>query len=72
MGIIKVKDLIFEYIRRGEEGNVAGRTAAVENVNLDINQGDFVAVLGHNGSGKSTFSSIAAGIQKHDSGVMYL
>ena len=56
MGIIKVKDLIFEYIRRDEEGNVEGITTAVDNINLDINQGDFVAVLGHNGSGKSTLA----------------
>ena len=49
MGIIKVKDLIYEYIRRDEEGNVEGITTAVDNVSLDIRQGDFVAVLGHNG-----------------------
>ena len=52
MGIIKVRDLIFEYIRRDEEGNVEGITTAVDDVNLDIEQGDFVAILGHNGSGK--------------------
>ena len=52
MGIIKIKDLIFEYIRRDEEGNVEGITKAVDDVNLDIKQGDFVAILGHNGSGR--------------------
>lgn len=64
MGIIKVKDLIFEYIRRDEEGNVEGITTAVDNVNLDINQGDFVAILGHNGSGKSTLA-------KHLNAILY-
>ena len=64
MGIIKVKDLIFEYIRRNEEGNVEGITTAVDNVNLDINQGDFVAILGHNGSGKSTLA-------KHLNAILY-
>ena len=39
MGIIKIKDLIFEYIRRDEEGNVEGITKAVDGVNLDIKQG---------------------------------
>ena len=56
MGIVKTKDLTFEYIRRDEDGNVEGITKAVDNVSIDIKQGDFVAVLGHNGSGKSTFA----------------
>lgn len=64
MGIIKVKDLVYEYIRRDEEGNVEGITTAVDDVSLDIRQGDFVAVLGHNGSGKSTLA-------KHLNAILY-
>lgn len=56
MGIVKAKNLTFEYIRRDEDGNVEGITKAVDNVSIEIKQGDFVAVLGHNGSGKSTFA----------------
>lgn len=56
MGIIKTKDLVYEYIRRDEEGNVEGITRAVDDVTLDIRQGDFIAILGHNGSGKSTLA----------------
>ena len=56
MGIVKAKELTFEYIRRDEEGNVEGITTAVDHVNMDIQAGDFIAILGHNGSGKSTFA----------------
>jgi energy-coupling factor transport system ATP-binding protein len=64
MGLIKVKDLVHEYIRRDEEGNVDGITTAVDDVSLDINQGDFVSILGHNGSGKSTLA-------KHLNAILY-
>lgn len=56
MNIIEAKDTLFEYIRRDDEGNVEGITTAVDHVNLQISQGDFVAILGHNGSGKSTLA----------------
>lgn len=64
MSIIKTKNLVFEYIRRDEEGNVEGITRAVDEVNLDITQGDFIAILGHNGSGKSTLA-------KHMNAILY-
>lgn len=56
MGIIETQDLVFEYIRRDEDGNVEAVNKAVDEVNIDVNQGDFVAILGHNGSGKSTLA----------------
>ena len=56
MGIVRTENLTFEYIRRDEEGNVEGITTAVDNVNLDLQAGQFIAILGHNGSGKSTLA----------------
>lgn len=64
MGIIKTDKLVFEYIRRDEEGNVEGITRAVDEVDLDVRQGEFVAILGHNGSGKSTLA-------KHINAILY-
>lgn len=56
MGIVRAEDVVYEYIRRDEEGNVEGITTAVNHVSLDIAQGEFIAILGHNGSGKSTLA----------------
>ncbi|MGN0343184.1 MAG: energy-coupling factor transporter ATPase [Roseburia sp.] len=56
MGIIKAKDLVHEYFRRDEEGNVESIQTALDQVSIDVNEGDFIAILGHNGSGKSTLA----------------
>ena len=56
MGIIKARQLVHEYIRRDEEGNVESIQTALDHVDLDVKQGDFIAILGHNGSGKSTLA----------------
>jgi len=56
MGIIDIKNLVFEYIRRDEEGNTEEIERAIDGVELEVNEGDFIAILGHNGSGKSTLA----------------
>ena len=56
MGIIKAKKLVHEYIRRDDEGNVESIERALDGVDLDINPGEFIAILGHNGCGKSTLA----------------
>lgn len=54
--MVRSENLIFEYIRRDEEGNVESITKALDDVSITISKGDFVAILGHNGSGKSTLA----------------
>lgn len=56
MNFIEARKLVYEYIRRDEEGNVESIEAALNGVDMDVRQGEFIAVLGHNGSGKSTFA----------------
>ena len=56
MGIIEAKNLVHEYITRDEEGNVESIQVALDHLDLAVEPGQFIAVLGHNGSGKSTFA----------------
>ena len=56
MDMVKTDKLVFEYEKRDEEGNVIGTHRAVDEVDLDVKEGQFIAILGHNGSGKSTLA----------------
>ncbi len=70
--MIKTKDLSFDYIRRDEEGNVESITRALDEVNISVKPGDFVAVLGANGSGKSTFAKHLDAILMPTEGSVYV
>ena len=72
MGIIRASRLIFEYIRRDEEDRVEEVNRAIDQVDVDIKKGDFVAVLGHNGSGKSTFAKHIHGILLPTEGTVWI
>lgn len=72
MSMIKTDNLIFEYEKRDEEGNVIGTHRAIDEVNLDIEPGQFIAVLGHNGSGKSTLAKHMNAILVPSGGTMWV
>lgn len=56
MNIIKIENLIFEYITTDEESQVTAVNRALDDLNIDVEKGDFIGILGHNGSGKSTLA----------------
>ena len=62
--ILKTDKLVYEYKELDEEGNVEGVSRAIDGVDIDVQKGDFVAILGHNGSGKSTLA-------KHINGMLF-
>lgn len=72
MGIIKAVNLIFDYIRHDDETDQDEINHALKGVSLDIEEGSFVAILGHNGSGKSTFAKLMNGILLPTDGTVYI
>lgn len=55
---MKAEHVTFEYIRRDEEGNVSEIVEAVKELSLHVKPGEFIGILGQNGSGKSTFAKM--------------
>lgn len=70
--MVKAEDVVFEYIRRDEEGNVEEIKRAVDQVSLEIHPGEFIAILGHNGSGKSTLAKHLNGLLLPTEGSIYI
>lgn len=67
---IEIKDLHFSYVNELEEPSV--KTEVLKGINLNIEKGEFVAVLGHNGSGKSTLAKCINAINLPESGAVYV
>lgn len=70
--MIKVENLVFEYIRRDENDEVIGMEMAVDHLSFQVNKGEFVAILGHNGSGKSTLAKHINAILLPGEGAVYV
>lgn len=72
MKMIKTEKLVFEYAKRDEEGNIIGKSRAIDEVSLDIEPGQFIAILGHNGSGKSTLAKHMNALLVPSDGTMWV
>ena len=72
MDMIHAKELVYEYDKRDEEGNIIGTNRAIDGVDIDVPPGSFVAVLGHNGSGKSTLAKHMNAILVPTGGTMWV
>ncbi len=70
--MLRTDDLVFEYEKRDEEGNVIGKSRAIDEVNIDVKEGQFIAILGHNGSGKSTLAKHMNAILVPTEGTMWV
>ena len=72
MSIIKGRKLSYDYFRVDEDGKEEEAVRAVDQVDLDVKEGDFVAILGHNGSGKSTLAKHINAILLPTEGTLYV
>ena len=72
MEMIQAEELVYEYEKRDDEGNVIGTHRAVDGVDMDVRPGQFVAILGHNGSGKSTLAKHMNAILVPSGGTMWV
>lgn len=70
MKIIDAIHLAFDYVRTDENDKVVETYRALSDVNIEIEEGSFVCVLGHNGSGKSTFAKLINGLNLPTEGTM--
>lgn len=62
--MIKVSDVVHSYLKYGKTEEDTIKVQALDHVNMDICEGEFIAIIGHNGSGKSTLA-------KHFNGILF-
>lgn len=72
MDMVQTDKLIYEYMKRDEEGHVIGSSRAIDQVDINVVEGQFVAILGHNGSGKSTLAKHMNAILVPTEGTMWV
>ncbi len=72
MDFIRSKDLKYEYVRYDDEKDTKEVIEALKGVDITVKKGEFVSILGHNGSGKSTFAKLVNGLNMLTGGTLYV
>lgn len=72
MKMIEAAHVFFDYVRKDENGNIEEISHALSDLNLSIEKGSFVCVLGHNGSGKSTFAKLLNALNVPAEGTVFV
>ena len=72
MAIIRAEKLGFDYVKYTDDSETQEKVSAIRDIDLEIQKGDFIAILGHNGSGKSTFAKQINALLVPTSGTMWV
>lgn len=72
MGIIRASKLGFDYVKYSEESETPEKVSAIKSIDLNVEKGEFIAILGHNGSGKSTLAKHINALLVPTSGTMWI
>ena len=70
--IIKAENLAFEYYNYDDNGQIKDTITALNHINVEVKEGEFLVILGHNGSGKSTFAKHLNGILSPKEGTLVI
>ena len=72
MSILKIKDLVHKYVTYGDTEEDKQEIAAIDHIDINVEKGEFVAILGKNGSGKSSLAKHINGLLMPTEGTVYI
>ena len=72
MSILKIKDLVHKYVTYGDTEEDKQEIAAINHIDINVEKGEFVAILGKNGSGKSSLAKHINGLLMPTEGAVYI
>lgn len=72
MSIVEAKNVKYAYKSKDEDGKEKEPVFALDDVSIDALEGEFIAILGHNGSGKSTFAKQLNALLVPDEGTVFI